>query len=177
MKTPEEIKKGLKTHANFGICMIDCPYDSPANCEYSCTNEFAKDALAYIQQLEATYSQVSKALCGKGNATPDEVLQAASQLKNRLQAYEESAIKCCYESRCNKEINALNEYCDRVDKELEAVKRERDAAVRDIKFCAIYSDSTCELCKNGKNGRCQRVCLVQKEFEWRGVCPENTEAD
>ena len=55
------------------------------------------DALAYIQQLEtenhqlltkaqqleSTISQVSKALCGKENATLKELLQAADQLKAR----------------------------------------------------------------------------------------------
>ena len=37
-----------------------------------------------VKQLESTISQVSKALCGKENATPDELLQAADQLKYRL---------------------------------------------------------------------------------------------
>lgn len=32
----------------------------------------------------STYSQVSKALCGKENATLDELLQAVNQLKSRL---------------------------------------------------------------------------------------------
>jgi len=32
---------------------------------------------------QSTYSQVSKALCGKENATPDELLQAVDQLKSQ----------------------------------------------------------------------------------------------
>ena len=41
-----------------------------------------EDALAYIQQLESTYSQVSKALCCKENATLEEILEAVDQLKS-----------------------------------------------------------------------------------------------
>lgn len=40
--------------------------------------------LESIEQLESTVSQVSKALCGKENATLDELLQAVDQLKSRL---------------------------------------------------------------------------------------------
>lgn len=89
---------------------------------------------------------------------------------------------CDYLVRCLKVVRGKPIMQDalaliqQLETELAAVKRERDAAVRDIKLCAIYSDSTCKVCKNGKNGRCRRVCLVQKRFEWRGVCSENTEA-
>lgn len=37
-----------------------------------------------FDQLESTVSQVSKALCGKENATLDELLHAADQFKSRL---------------------------------------------------------------------------------------------
>lgn len=42
-----------------------------------------KDAFEYIQQLEANWSQVSKALYGKENATLDEVLRVIDQLTTR----------------------------------------------------------------------------------------------
>lgn len=87
MKTPDEIKKDdfwyrtimyRLTHENM--------WDE--HCPGSLTlfgrKQTAKLALAYIQQLESTYSQVSKALCGKENATLDELLTAANQLKSRL---------------------------------------------------------------------------------------------
>lgn len=45
------------------------------------TNEYR--LLTKAQQLESTISQVSKALCGKENATLKELLQAADQLKAR----------------------------------------------------------------------------------------------
>lgn len=62
------------------------------------------DTLAYINKLESTYGQVSKALCGKENATLDKVLKAVDQLKSRLAQAErerDAAIHdiwgdCCY---------------------------------------------------------------------------------
>lgn len=105
--------------------------------------------LVRIAESVANYQQVSKALCGKENAALDEVLQAVSQVKA----------------------------------ELEAVKRERDAAVKDMWFSAH-----CVNCKyRGKQENCDGTgCCYSCEldcpcvklpcgYEWRGVCPENTE--
>lgn len=45
----------------------------------------ALDLLQAAEQCqESTYGQVSKALCGKENASPDELLKAVDQLKSRL---------------------------------------------------------------------------------------------
>lgn len=95
MKTPDDIKKGLDVCATLDGDCDNCPYDG---WQIFCADRLRKNALEYIQQLEASYSQVSKALCGKENATLPEVLQAIKQVKT----------------------------------ELEAVKRERDAAVKDL---------------------------------------------
>ena len=84
MKMSEEIKRGLVTCTELVM---------PADVQHAAM----ADALAYIQQLEtenhqlltkaqqleSTISQVSKALCGKENATLKELLQAAYQLKAR----------------------------------------------------------------------------------------------
>ena len=101
MKTPEEIKKGLTlcSHEGHGeeIICEHCPYDSNSCAVLICTRRLSADALTFIQQLEtenhqlltkaqqleSTISQVSKALCGKENATLKELLQAADQLKTR----------------------------------------------------------------------------------------------
>lgn len=141
--------------------------------------QLMEEAQEHYRQLEASYSQVSKALCNKENATLDEVLQAVRQVKNQLQAYEESAIKCCYESRCNKEINALYECCNRLEKELEAVKRERDAAVDslrgDCRECKFFSypgrREPCASCPHWQGDGYMRKSM----WQWKGVCPENTE--
>ena len=83
MKTPDEIKKGLEMHYTAGRCK-ECPYTTDSAFKKTCFQLVAADALAYIQQLESSYNQVSKALCGKENATTDELLRAVSQVKNRL---------------------------------------------------------------------------------------------
>lgn len=113
MKTPEEIKKGLecKTRLRPGsttVCDCQC-YECDVYVPGYPNGELWCDALAYIQQLEdaidkttqlmqsatevikknqeqleSTYSQVKKALCGKENVSWVEVLEAADQLKSRL---------------------------------------------------------------------------------------------
>lgn len=87
-KTPDEIKKGLKC-CNTGkspACEF-CSYKSfelgPHGVHYvnyHC-EQLQIDSLAYIQQLESTYGQVSKALCGKENATAEEIIAAFDQVK------------------------------------------------------------------------------------------------
>lgn len=100
MKTPEEIKKGLECYAG------KCEGNVCNECQRSVytlhelfTNKPTKDALAYIQQLETNYSQVSKALCGKENAAPDELLQAVDQLKSRLAQAERERDAALYDLR------------------------------------------------------------------------------
>lgn len=75
MKKPEEIKKSLE------CCPREVGFDSDCqSCSYKkekfCSDKRNVDALAYIRQLESNWSQVSKALCGKENATLEEVLRA-----------------------------------------------------------------------------------------------------
>jgi hypothetical protein len=95
-----------------------------------------------INKLAANYQQVSKALCGKENATLDEVLQAVSQVKA----------------------------------ELETVKRERDAAVKDMEWMMlVLCHNGCFICKNRHTDKCFWERQHRCEAKWRGVCPENTE--
>lgn len=148
MKKPEEIKQDI----------IDCTDEAIAVSETGDAHDlldFADKAhvrmataLMYIQRLELRYSQVSKALCNKENAPLDEVLQAVSQVKA----------------------------------ELEAVKRERDAAAKDNWFAGEcfsckYGNAHALCDKMGCYG-CESDCPCAKYpcgYEWRGVCPENTE--
>jgi hypothetical protein len=56
MKSPDEIKKGLECCAiSYADCNNECPYKS--DCDGS---QILKDALALIQQLEATVSEKEK---------------------------------------------------------------------------------------------------------------------
>ena len=58
MRNPEEIKKGLKhcdKHGDRPDCG-DCPY----YCENGCMDTVVRDALEYIEQLEAGVERVYK---------------------------------------------------------------------------------------------------------------------
>ena len=85
MKTPEEIKRGLRT-AKHVQCMEISDDDENGGTHYGVLIGYVlRDKIfAYIQQLESTASQVSKALCGKENASLDELLKAVDQLKTSL---------------------------------------------------------------------------------------------
>lgn len=95
-KTPDETKKGLEC-CKLSECER-CPYNPYVYCGKAKNG----DDLAYIQWLESTYSQVSKALCGKENATLDEVLQSVDQLKSRLAQVERER---------DAALNALRDVC------------------------------------------------------------------
>lgn len=51
MKTPDEIKKGLYCCSHLCGCLEGCPYEADGSCENA--DGVERDALAYIQQLEA----------------------------------------------------------------------------------------------------------------------------
>ena len=97
IKTPDEIKKGLRDGPEYHV------HRGEAYLSYTKLINFRQklsDALAYIlqletknhqlltkaQQLESTISQVSKALCGKENATAEEIIEAFSQVKRERDA-------------------------------------------------------------------------------------------
>jgi hypothetical protein len=95
-KTPDEIKKGLKQcSSGLAACSCECPYHEDGTCN-SDAFSVEKDALAYIQQLESTISQVSKALCGKENATAEEIIAAFDQVKRERDA----AVEACGKFPC-----------------------------------------------------------------------------
>ena len=166
MKTPEDIKKGLKYCGAMyewdGSC-TGCPYERN---DGECDGSMETDALAYIQQLESTTCQVSKALCGKENATLEELLQAVDQLKVDRMAWEDVAA-----SPGAVEDMARENY--RLTERLAQVERERDAAVGDLtKAMSLDGVEDCSFCKNIKKPYCHPC-----KFEWRGVCEENTKEE
>lgn len=87
MKAPEELKAQAIDEAG---CCSACEYSRTTyDHPYGCIESQAKvmivhELVQYTEQLESTISQVSKALCGKKNATQDELLKAVNQLKTRL---------------------------------------------------------------------------------------------
>lgn len=98
MKTPEEIKKWIVCCLAERDACDECPY-----IHESCHEQPLNDALTYIRQLESNYSQVSKALCGKENATLEEILLAVSQVKAELAAVkrERDALYCDLSTRAD----------------------------------------------------------------------------
>lgn len=82
MKTPDANKCGLECiRTNVERICVKPEKGQCPRCE-----QLVGESLDHIQQLEANWSQVSKALCGKENATLDEVLRAVSQVKADLEA-------------------------------------------------------------------------------------------
>lgn len=128
------------------------------------------DALVYIQQLEAD------------NASKDERIQ---MLEVGMEQWHDVA------ASPGAVEDMARENC-RLTQELEAVKRERDAAVAGLKKAAAlgkvcigctYVD--CEIgemcqqndfdCWNCRPGCVCKCCVNNSLWKWRGVCPENTE--
>lgn len=79
-------------------------------------------------------------------------------------------------------VQSLQARLGEMERELEAVKRERDEAVKDL--CCSSDCFNCKYIDNEANCdgtgcySCKLDCPCAKHpcgFEWRGVCPENTE--
>lgn len=113
MKSPEEIKKGLKQCCDTGVGCSGCPYYNDCHDPFDTVISVEEDAIAYIEKLETRLAQV---------------------------------------------------------------ERERDAAVKD---CSRFP---CATCSDKENGDLCHNCNVRKDttrtnYEWRGVCEENTKED
>lgn len=54
---------------------------------------------------------------------------------------------------------------ERLRVELEQTKRERDAAIRDLKLCAGFDDSLCHFCKTDSE-KCSS-CISGTRWQWR----------
>jgi len=58
MKTPDEIKNGLECCVQGNVCRKNCPYGGSPHGIVVCTANLSRDALAYIQQLEAANDEL-----------------------------------------------------------------------------------------------------------------------
>ena len=73
---------------------------------------------------------------------------------------------------------------DEFESRLAKVERERDVALKEWKRTKMDSEGMCWTCKHGHItdiGSCRCVspypCDEGEEWEWRGVCPENTKEE
>lgn len=156
--TPDEIKKGLEC-CTIPLC-DECPYDNDPSCVVK-----NADALALIQQLQAE------------NAEQAELIE---YLKAEIEEYEESADKCCYESRCNAELNKLEALCKRLMDENEQLEAEREM-IRQA-FCSyVPSEYRCDCCKHSYLNNpaltvcpyyVARQCDGNSKWEWHGLPKE-----
>ena len=78
--------------------------------------------------------------------------------------------------RCKQLVDESLAYIQQLESRLAQVERERDAAIRD---CSMFP---CQTCADRENGDLCYTCLVhpsteRSNYEWRGVCPENTKED
>lgn len=156
MKTPEEIKKGLKccgttiAEGRRTTCNAQCPY---INEGIFCRNVLHGDTESYIVQLELYFSQISRALCGKESATICEALDAVSQLKSRLaQVKRERDAAIC----------ELPHNCWNCIYHLDNPKEEIDTEGR-----TIHCYCTADVCYPEDNS----------SWQWHGVCEENTKEE
>ena len=91
--------------------------------EFTCSDEKATALLMaarmYDEQAErarhTSYSQVSNALCGKENATFDELLEAANQLKSRLAQVEREMDAMVFDLNNSLIKFAACHICDRIN--------------------------------------------------------------
>ena len=119
MKTSEKIKKGqecctaVSVGPHWKVCSKQCPYWEIDYCKV----RLNQDTLSYIAALESYVSQVSKALCGKENATICEILEAVSQAKASLAQVErerDAAVKDISYFFPSPEVCKHYEYCQSV---------------------------------------------------------------
>lgn len=89
-----------------------------------------------------------------------------------------NCLECPYWASCEIEGGAMPEtdalaYIQQLEAELEAVKRERDAVLYDMKLVSMRT--LCGVCayQNPDKKTCGRWEILDGCFEWRGLCKEN----
>jgi hypothetical protein len=118
-KTPDEIKKGLEITSNdclmCACCITDCPYDlecHPGN-EETNTNvpkAMLRDALAYIQQLEAQNDTIMQSF-----QRLKKVCVAQGTTIQQLEAERDAAVKDLHDAlKLSNEIDVC-QFCNRRD--------------------------------------------------------------
>lgn len=66
-------------------------------------------------------------------------------------------------------IEILDRLCDRYEAELDRVTAERDAAVNDLRDCAVEDYAECMYCSHREKDTLCWNCMNGSNWEWRGV--------
>lgn len=94
---------------------------------------------------------------------PVESLPVVQQLRAEIERLEKSC-----ETWRERTRNLLKDAREKSD-DLEKVKKERDAAINDLRVCAIENEADCMYCSHEINGTLCRNCMNGSNWEWRGV--------
>lgn len=71
------------------------------------------------------------------------------------------------------EIERLNRGIENLSKNVENAYKQRDAAMKDLRECAIESYTECMYCSHDNKGTLCWNCTNGSNWEWRGVKDEN----
>ena len=122
-KTPEELKSQVIDES--GCCGTCECYHTTVDNPFGCQEAQAKTMLVmelvkYTEQLESTTSQLSKALCNKGSATLDELLNSINQLKVSIACAERERDAAIYDLEKAINMSGIHnldcEFCEDKDK-------------------------------------------------------------
>lgn len=91
-----------RKYLSFSFFCYECGWGSPLRD----TAEKALSAALHRAEPDAICHQLSKALCGNGNATPDEMLEAAKQIKHRAEPENRPLTLDEVKTRCKRPLEA-----------------------------------------------------------------------
>ena len=83
MKTPDEIKKGLYCCSHLCGCIEGCPYEADGSCENA--DGVERDALAYIQQLEAELDNTRLSFAQQTREVEEYKVELLNQVKKTIE--------------------------------------------------------------------------------------------
>lgn len=153
MKTPEKIKKGLAMCQPGADCW-QCPYTL-----YECSkHQMEKDALAYIQQLEAGIDHAEKVAreCARS------ITENLDKLQSRLAQVERERDAAVADVRNAKWF--LCHVCKKYYRPDPTVRHYACKALGEFSDFRVNDEEESFIAHCGR-------------FEWRGVCPENTKEE
>ena len=160
-RTPEDIKNGLELIGCNDIEEFLKAADK--GIDYDCHEAVAKDALAYIHQLEERNSKLEYTLLG--------VMHSVDKWLN-VEPYDfDKDDGTVAATRASNAREIALKAIEKAQADLAQVHKEKDALMIDLQT-AIYRGRSfnldCEFCKDKEKPICEDC-----HWEWRGICEEN----
>ena len=104
MKSVDEVKKGLKAHAED--CCCDCPYWDDCNAEDAMV-QLAADALALIQQL----TEEGEAAIRRANVLMERVQQLEAERDAAVACIPRECGYCKHDGTADFDVDSVCDYC------------------------------------------------------------------